>query len=106
MSEMAKLLRLLVQGDKEAAITPVTVTGTATKFTSGISTFRKRLEVQDLSHSGSGEVFYGFESTLTKATGIAIPSGEIHHIPVSTDLDVYFICTSGELCDLRVREIG
>jgi len=106
MSEMAKLLRLLVQGDKEAEVTSFPVYGDPTLFETQVTAFRKHLDVLRMSGPGSGEVYYGFNTDLSPANGMVIPSGEVHPIPVSTDISLYFCVTSGEIGNLRIREIA
>lgn len=108
-SERDRLLRLMVQGDKEAVITAVTVTGDPAKFTSQLTQGykRKRLSVRDLTDAASGEVYYGFSPSVTRFTGIPFVSGEMHQIHVADDIDLYFVhSVSGELGDLRVEEIS
>ena len=109
MSEIAYLLRLLTQGDKEAVVTAVNVTDVATKFTSQLAEgySRKHLNVYNNSNSASGECFYGFSSGITREEGSQpLPKGEKVLIPVSTDIDIYFVSCSGEIGDLRVEEVS
>jgi len=110
MSEMAKLLRFLVQGDKEAKITQVSASITATKFTPQLTYARKGMAVYNNSNDASGECYYGFTATMSPSgESMPIPKGAVVNIPVSTDIDVYFLSFSGEVGqqgDLRVIEIS
>jgi hypothetical protein len=107
MSEIASLLRLLVQADKEFKITPVTVLGSASKFTSALSSGykRKAFAAYNNSASTSGEILWGGSDVATK--GMPIPKGAIADLPVANTLDVYFAnSVSGERGDLRVIELA
>ena len=110
MSEIAKLLRLLVQADKEFKITPVVVHGTPEKFTSQLTEgyLRKGFAAFNNSDAASGEVVWGKETDIgINHKGMPITPGMTANIPVSASLDVYFSNTiSGEQCDLRVLELA
>ena len=111
MSEIAKLLRFLVQADKEAKITAVTAEpqGPHTQFSTGLTSgqTRKGLSVYNNSDSSSGECFFGYDenmsgsgetSVIPKATLVSIPIADVSAIPL-------FLCAaSGEFGDLRVEE--
>ncbi len=100
------LLRLASQADKQIKTTAVEVHGSADKFTSQVTEFRKGIGAYNNSNIASGEVCWG-GSDLTAANGIPIPKGAMVDIPLSTDVDLYFINTiSGENSDLRVVEIS
>ena len=102
------LLRLQSQADHEIKTTAVEVFGSAAKFTSQLTEeySRKGFAAYNNSDSASGEILWG-GSTLTEANGMPIPKGAIVDIPLSTDLDTYFINTvSGEIGNLRVVEIA
>lgn len=114
MSEIAYLLRLGSPGAKELKTTAVDVFGSATKFTSQLTSeySRKGFAAYNNSNSASGEVLWG-GSDLTEANGIPIPNGAMVDIPIAyapsaTDnVDVYFCNTvSGEIGNLRVVEIA
>jgi len=107
MSEIAYLLRMLVQGDKEFKITPVTTFGSPSKFTSQLSSgySRKVLTVYNNSEDTSGEQLWG--GSDCNSNGMPIPVGSMINIPIAPDLDVYFCnSVSGERGDLRVLEIA
>jgi len=106
MSEIASLLRLQVQCDKEIKVTAVTVTATATKFTSQLTEgyTRKSFFGYNNSDGTSGELYYGHDDTVTPSTGRPIPLGADVEFRLSTDLDIYFVAESGEQGDLRVFE--
>lgn len=106
MSEIASLLRLQVQVDKEIVVTPVTVTPVATAFESQLTTgyTRKQFYAYNNSSTDSGELYYGHDDTLTVDIGRPIPLGADVSLNVNSGLDVYFIAASGELGDLRVFE--
>lgn len=107
MSESNYLLRLMVQADNEFKATNVTVTYVPTLFTSQLTSgyTRKGFSAYNNSLAGSGECYWG-GSTVTTGNGQVIPKGAIVEIPVSDNLDVYFVGTSGEIHDLRVLEIA
>jgi len=111
-AETDYLLRLMSQATKEVQATSVEVTTTATVFTSELTTEYKRkgFLAYNNSNPASGECYWG-TSTVTTATGQVIPKGAQVDIPVSTDIDIYFVSEtdvygSGEYGDLRVLEIA
>jgi len=111
MSEIAYYLRLLVQADKEAVITPVTLSSdTPSKFSSELTSeqTRKGIAAYNNSDSGSGECYYGFTAVVAPGTGMPIPKGAMVNIPVADvdAIDLYFVGTSGEIGDLRVIEVA
>ena len=110
MSEIAKLLRLLVQADKEGKVTPVTVTPIVTEFTSQLVSgeFRKSLAAYNHSDAASGEIFYSFTKDSVDVSGecMVIPKGSLVDIPVASNLSVYFFTPSGEWGNLRVEELA
>lgn len=109
MSELGNLLRLLVQGDKEAKITSVTVTDSPTLFTSQLISgqTRRGLFAYNNSNTGSGEVYYGYSADISAASNSQpIPKGAIVQIPVASVIDVYFVSDAGEVGDLRVEEVA
>ncbi len=107
MSEEANLLRLLVQADKEYKITPVTVTATATKFTSALTLgyARRGIAAYNNSDEASGECYWG-NAGVVSGTGMPIVKGAISEMPVAANLDIYFASETGEIGDLRVIEIS
>jgi hypothetical protein len=108
MSEIASLLRLLVQSDKEFKVTAITTVGSATKFTSALSAGykRKRLEAYyNNSANLSGEILWGGSDVVTN--GMPMQKGVAVTLPVSSSLDVYFAnSTSGELGLLKIVEFA
>lgn len=109
MSEESRLLRLLVQGDKEAKVSAFTVPFDPTEFVSQLSQgySRRKLKVRDLSDAASGECYYGYSGEITVNDAMPIPSGEIITIPISTDISLYFMsAASGEFGSLRIEEIS
>jgi hypothetical protein len=113
---ISKLLRLMVQGNKEAKVTRVNVTDSPTKFNTQLPTAltnppgygRRRFLAYANQHSSSGEVAYGYASDITFNDAMILPRGERFWIPVDPVVDVYFISqVSGETnLDLRVEEIA
>jgi hypothetical protein len=111
---IAKLLRLMVQGDKEAVVSAVSVTGTPTKFTSklpakladGYGYGRRKMYAYNNSDGASGEVGYGYSATITIADAMPLPVGEKVWIPVSEDVDVYFVGVAAGSLNVRVEEIA
>ena len=111
MSEIASLLRLQVQSDKEAVVTCVTVTDAPTVFTSQLTgnNTRKSIQAYNNSNSGSGEVYYGYAGSGEMDSDLAsypIPKGESAKINVAVGIDVYFVSDAGETGDLRVEELA
>lgn len=121
MSDLARLLRYLVQGDKEGKITPVTTLGSVQEFTSQLTSGqpRKSIRVYNNSDSASGEILYGFTPDMGSGESQPIPIGAMIDIPVAakkfTGVDndtenaigIYFMnVNSGEWGDLRVQEIA
>lgn len=111
MSEIAKLLRLLAQGDKEAIVTAVTATLTPAKFSSQLTSghTRKGIAAYNNSNSSSGECYYGFSASISPSgESMPIPLGAMVNIPVANvdAIDLYFVSTSGEYGDLRIIEIA
>ena len=109
MNQIENLLRVMVNGDKEAKITAVPVTSTPSLFTSQlVNGFpRKSLRVYNNSASTSGECYYGFSNDITssfKSKGI-LPKKTIE-IKVTTNIPVYVCCLDGQLGDLRFEEIA
>jgi hypothetical protein len=113
MGNLDYYLRLLVQADKEARVTVKKVTGTpAQQFTSALTSgqTRKRLRVYNASDSGSGELYYGFTSTMSPSgesmsvkkdiAPVEVPIAETDSVPL------YFCCDSGEQCLVRVEELA
>jgi len=109
MGEIAKYLRFLINADKEAVITPVTVNGeNQTLFESQLTSgqTRRRIGIRNYSNHNSGEIYYGFSAAVTPGTGMPMVSGELEYIPISEDIDLYFVGTSGEIGDVRVIELA
>lgn len=122
MNDVARLLRFLVQGDREAKITAVTTHGDPEEFTSQLTSGqpRKSIRVYNDSNSASGEILYGFTSDMTNSEeSQPIPRGAMIDIPIAskkftsvdddTDdaISLYFMNTnSGEWGNLRVQEIA
>lgn len=106
MSGVAAALRLLIPCDKEFKATSVTVTDTATKFTSELTGGYKRklFSAYNNSDTVSGELYYGHDNTVTASNGRVIPKGADIELILTTDLDVYFVAETGENGDLRVFE--
>ena len=112
MSELANYLRLMLNGDKEAVVTAITVDLTPTKFTSQLTSEYKRkfISVYNNSNSASGECHYSFSPSATSENlSQPIPKGAKIEIPVTTDIDIYFFADtilSGEIGDLRIEEVA
>lgn len=108
MSEIAKLLRIIAQADKEFKVSTVVVRGEPAKFTSQLSgdALRKKFIVYNASASGSGEIVMGASTDRgLDGEGFIIKKGEYVNIPLAPNLDVYFSNTvSGENCNLRIFE--
>ena len=112
--ELGRLLRLLVQADKQAVITKVVPSHTPTQFTSQITeNTRKGISVYNATNhvnAESGECFFGFESAGMSPSGesMPIPQGSVWDIPVAAteDIPLFLQSISGETSDLRVMEIA
>ena len=102
-------LRLMLNGDKEAAVTSITVNHVPSLFTSGLSQgyTRKRLFLQNNNLTGEGKIYYGFNSSISYASNSKmIPEQTTVEVQISNDIDIYFVAKSGEAGDLRVEEIA
>jgi hypothetical protein len=110
MSEIAYLLRLLAQGDKEGKITVQPVCGAAAAFTSQLTSGQTRKGFSAYNSSSvtaSGELYYGYSESLSPSgESKPIPQGAVVDIPVSADIPVYFIAETNESGELRVEEIA
>ena len=114
--ELGRLMRLLVQADKQAVITKVIPTPTPTQFTSQITdNTRKGIGVYNHTvhaNSVSGECFFGFADgdggMSPSGESMPIPMGSIWDIPIAEtdDIPLYFQSVSGETGDLRVIEVA
>ena len=108
-TQTENLLRAMVNGDKEARITAVTVNLTPSLFTSQlVNEFpRKAIWAYNNSHVDSGECYYGYSNDITPLIkSRPIPLGCVIEIPVSDNIPIYFCCASGELGDIRVEEVA
>ena len=110
MSEIAFYLRMLINGDKEGIVSEVVATDTPAKFTSQLTLgqARRRLYAHNAAASGSGEVGYGYDAAVNINDAMILAKGERTLIPVSADLDLYFVAgVSGETnLSVRVEEIA
>ncbi len=114
MSEEAYLLRLTSQADKEFVHTALTVTATAAKFSTQLTTENTRKAIYVYNNESTNTCYWG-RSTVTSANGMPIPAGSMVTIPVSNKtnhevssgaIDIYFVSATGETCDLRILEIA
>ncbi len=110
MSEIAFLLRMMVQGDKEGKVSEVVATDTPAKFISQLISgqTRRHLYANNVAASGSGEVGYGYDVAVNINDAMILNKGERTRIPVSTDLDLYLVAgISGETnMSVRMEEIA
>ena len=108
MSEISNYLRLMINGDKELKVTNVRATGVAALFTSQLSSGykRKAFSVYNNSIAASGECYWGGSDATPNNASMPIPKGAFFELPVTTDLNVYFVADSGEIGDLRIIEIA
>jgi hypothetical protein len=112
MNQIENLLRVMVNGDKEAKITAVAVNLTPTLFTSHlVNGFpRKRIRVYNQSSNlieNSGECYYGYSDDITPSDkSWPIPIHTYAKIAVTVNVDLYFCCQSGETGELRIEEIA
>ena len=110
MSELANLLRLMVQGDKEAVVSEVVATDTPTLFTTALTSGqrRRRLYAYNVTAAGSGEAGYGYDAAVNINDAMILAKGVRTWIPVAADVDVYFVAgISGETnISIRVEEIA
>ena len=113
MSEIAKYLRFLINADKEAKISIVSVTETPTQFETQLSLgqTRRRIGIYNNSESGSGECFFSFKAAASPSgEGMIIPKGKINYLPIADedtgDISLYFFCEQGEVGNLQVMELS
>lgn len=111
--ELGRLLRLLVQADKQAVITQVTPTPVPALFESQIDlNTRKGIGVYNATvhaNTESGECFFGFSTAMSPSgESMPIPMGTVWDLPVAAvdAIPVYFQSVSGETGDLRVIEVA
>lgn len=105
MSEIASLLRLLVQSDKEFKVSSLTVSDSITSFSSQLTSgySRRRIRVKNNSSPGSGECYYG-ASNVSINNGFPLLVGEEIDLQIANNLNIYFISNSGETSDIRIFE--
>ena len=102
-------LRLMLNGDKEAAATSITVNHVPTLFASGLSQghTRKKFFLQNNNLTGEGEIYYGFSNTIAyNSNSVAVKEQTKVEVHVSEQVPIYFVAKSGEAGDLRVEEIS
>ena len=106
---ISNYLRLMLNGDKEAAVTSITVNQNPTLFTSGLTQgyTRKRLFLQNNNLTGEGKIYYGYNNSISYTSNSkAVPEQSTVEVLVSNDIPIYFVAKSGEAGDLRVEEIA
>jgi len=113
MGEMNRLLRLLVQADKEGKVTSITASpvGPHTKFSSQLTSgqTRKSIAVYNNSDSASGDAYWGYEANISPSgDSMVIPKDNMISIPVAdtSAIELYFCSASGEHAQLRVEELA
>jgi len=106
VSELEKLIRRMAPKHLEMATQQITVTDTSGELTTSLvgDTGRTGLFVFNLVHVDSGELFYG-TSGVTSTTGFPIQRGVAVEIPVTDDVDVWFVAEPGESGDLAILEL-
>ena len=110
--QVENLLRCLVNGDKEAVITAVSVALTPSLFSSQLVNGFPRKAIFAYNQSpnlsaNSGECYYGYASNMSPTVGShPIPNQSSVEIPVTTNIPIYFCCRSGEIGNLRIEEIA
>ena len=112
---VARLLRLLVQADKEAIITQFTPTPFPIEFSGEISkNTRKGIAIYNHTkhaNSDSGECFFGFNEDTMSPSGesMPIPQGALFDVPIAScdAIDLFIQSASGEkTSDLRFIEVA
>lgn len=106
---MSNYLRLMLNGDKEAAVTSITVSHTPTLLTSGLTGgyTRKKLFLMNNNLTGEGKIYYGFNSSISySSNSMPIEEQTKVEVLVSEQVPIYFVAKSGEAGDLRVEEIA
>jgi len=114
MSEIAKYLRFLINADKEAKITVVSVTETPTQFETQLTLeqTRRRISVHNRHSANSGECYYSFsESASPSGESMVIPkSGIPHYIPIADEeegaIELYLFCDEGKTGSVQVVELS
>lgn len=116
MAGLDYYLRLLVQADKQAVVTPITLRSASggTRLDSQITAnTRKGLAIYNNSDAASGEAYFDFQAFnhVTPAgeipvQGMPIPKGSLWDLPLASGeaIPIYLDCVSGEIMDLRVIE--
>jgi hypothetical protein len=112
MSEIAKYLRFLINADKEAKITVVSVTETPTQFATQLTgeNTRRRIAVHNRHASGSGECYYSFSNTASPSgESMVIPkAGVPDYLPVADteNIELYLFCDEGKTGSVQVIELS
>jgi hypothetical protein len=83
--------------------THINVTTTATQLKVGASNLanRKIILFQPL----GGDIYYGFDSSVTTTSGMLVKKGQTFGLPVGASINVYAIASSGSQ-DTRVQELS
>jgi len=107
MENAETYLRRIAPKSNEMAVNSFNATGTAAKFTSGLTLGfgRTGTYVFNNSHANSGECYYG-PAGVTPETGIPLFKNAVVEIPVTDDIDLYFVAETGANGDLRVLELA
>jgi len=102
-----KYLRLRSNAEFEIKTSALHVyQATPVQFSSQITeNSRKKIFALNNSNNSSGEVCWG-GSDVTVASGIPLQKVVFTELPLSSDIDPYFIGKSGEHFDIRLLEIA
>jgi hypothetical protein len=106
VSELERLIRRMAPKHLEMATQRINVTDVSGELTTALvgDTGRTGLYAFNLAHTDSGELFYG-PSGVTSADGFPIQRGVMVEIPVTEEIDVWFVAEPGESGDLAILEL-
>lgn len=90
--------------DGPAVYKQLTVTNTAVQAIVGGSPLEERKVVQI--QAIDGEVWYGYDNTVTDAKGFKIFRGQTVFVEAGSSLPVYLIASSGDSVDVRIAELA
>jgi hypothetical protein len=105
MSETEKLLRRMTPRSEDYAITRRNVTQSSGEFSSALAVgHRTGLFVYNMGHTASGELFWG-KHGVTPLTGFPIPKSQVVEIPITDELELWFVAKTGEQAPLYILEL-
>lgn len=93
--------RIYLDGPAEYTDLDVSTSAVELKVGASVASYRQAVLIQPV----DGEVYYGFDSSVTTSTGFKVFKNQTLFLGVGKDVDVYLIAASGTV-DVRIAEIG